>query len=43
MSRKAKFEKEAGLVTIYEKRDNSNNIHKKLDFESFKKLYYSNQ
>ena len=39
---KAKFIKETGVVQIYQKCNNDNNIHKSLDFESFKNLYNIN-
>ncbi len=38
---KAKFIKETGEIQIYEKCINVNSNHKGLDFEQFKKLYYS--
>ena len=39
---KAKFEKNSGKVLIYEKFDDTNKIHKRLEFEDFKNFYYNN-
>lgn len=40
-SGKAKYIKEKGLFVIYEKCNNKKNIHQGLDFENFKKFYYT--
>ena len=39
---KAKYEKKTGKFIIYKKCINSNNIHKTIDIDEFKKIYYKN-
>ena len=39
---KAKYEKKTRKFIIYKKYINSNNIHKTIDIDEFKKIYYNN-
>lgn len=40
---KAKYEKESGKIYIYQKCNNNNEKHNKIDFEEFKDSYYKKQ